>query len=172
MIAEVARAGKKREGGRMLQSFSGPKYPNACGFCFTRRCWSCTSPGAWCSWAVTCGSPCRRCSGQQLSLQRGMCHCCFRSRQRHLWCWEGGDGPWQDSMVLPHVLCHGHWCPRRDLEGNAWSPWSGLCASVHPKMRPSSCAAKTLKMPMTSALTNSNNLLLLSLKLAKYFTPS
>lgn len=170
VIVEVAigTRGKAIGRGQNAAVIQWPKAPQ-CIFSFAHMCWSCSSPGALCFWVVPCRSPGRCCRSQQLSPQMRMCSGCSQSRQRHCWCQAGGDG-WQQGSVCSPIqwALHQGWC----CSWRLWSPWSRLCALVCLKMRPSFCAAKMLKMLMTSALTNSNNLLLLSLKLAKYFTPS
>lgn len=149
----------------MLQSFSGPKYPNGCGFCFTRRCWSCSSPGA---------PPGLSLSGPHAGAAAA------RSCPRRRGCASAAFGAGRGTAGAEKVeVVHGRipWCCHMRFTTVTTERLGGEhlvppCALVHPKMRPSSCAAKTLRIPVTSALTNSNNLLLLSLKLAKYFTPS
>lgn len=159
----------------MLQSFSGPKRPNACGFCFTRGCWSCTSPGGLCSsWAVTHSPHAGAAAASSRPRRGGRTTAAFRAGRGAAGAGKvevvSGRIPW--CCRIQCALRQGPWCPRRDFEANAWSLWNGLWALVRPKRRQSFCATKTLKMPITSALTNPNNLLLLSLNLAKYFTPS
>lgn len=152
----------------MLQSFSGPKYPNGCGFCFTRRCWSCTSPGA----------PGLSLAGPHAGAAAA------RSCPRGGGCASAAFGAGRGTAGAEKVeVVHGRipWCchmrfttvTTERLGGEHLVPLErAVCfGSPEDETRPSSCAAKTLKIPVTSALTNSNNLLLLSSKLAKYFTP-
>lgn len=150
----------------MLQSFSGPKCPNTCCFCFTRQ--SLTSPGA-----VHSSGPLLTGPHAGAAVARG--------HPRPTAAFSAGSGTAGAGKVEVGsgrglwcccTLCQGPWWPQRDLEGNVWFPWRGPCALVCPKMRLSSCAAETLKIPVTSALTNSNSPLLLSIKLAKYFLAS
>lgn len=88
----------------MLQSFSGPKLPNTHGFCFTRRCWSCTSPGALRSWAVTRRSPFGHCSGSGRPRRGGCTTAAFRAGRgtagaRKVEVVSGGG-----SVALPHSV--------------------------------------------------------------------
>lgn len=169
MEVAVGTRGKRIGRGQSAAVIRWPKVPQ-CRFSFTHMCQSCTSPGALCSWAVPCRSPGRCCRGQQLSPQRGM-------SQSVLGAGRVAASAKLVEMVGSRVLFAAPFSEHFTKAGAApgdfevWSLWSRLQALVCLKMRPSFCAAKMLKMSMTSALTNSNNLLLLSLKLAKYFTP-